>query len=654
MSIPTPKHLYKLTSDINDSIGNAHFTQSNDVGQTPANVSHSESEGMTFDANGHFNTHLRVGLDDVGLDAGNSWSISFWFKAPNQGFIDDFFIGTRAQDKWGIGNAGGGTNSKTLHIHRQTNTRLRYGFHGNDKDYSNFQSALTSTNNPNFTSNFYIQDYVHWVIIYDNDGPPRKNIYINNIQLTHNGGGNTDNAWQGDANGIFTIGNGAYTSGLNSRTLNNQKWLNLAIFDTALTSSQVQNIYNTGKYYSYNITDIVFPLDVSLGIVSWYNGDSYDTSINKWVDKSITFDLSSDYLRGNVIKKYNPTTQTLISNRNNKKYYQKQFQPYLSGDKNSGITFSNTGTTKFLSDVSYTFFHVARRNPIENNTSGRIFDGSGVNWYSGFNDASTGVALHDTSYINIIDKNYGQNWVVSVDRPNYYRSVGYSDTSNGYYETSDGNINSTNTNSPFLTIHNGNTTLSNNSQQCEWNVAEVISYNRLLQLSEENKIFNYLKHKYLGTNDSTSGELYQLTGDISANKMIKGYPPEYPRTQNIIGWYTPESYHVDTSFIWSDISPYKNDLSGCGTPTIKQNVTHANLSYLKGTKGESYDESSGFLFPKNFLPSDGSYTLIHVARRVNDCSGRIIDSSSNVNFYSGFVDFKSGVALHSIDVSKSL
>ena len=100
MSIPTPKHLYKLTSDINDSIGNAHFTQSNDVGQTSANVSHSESEGMTFDANGHFNTHLRVGLDDVGLDAGKSWSISFWFKAPNQTFANNFFIGTRAQNQW--------------------------------------------------------------------------------------------------------------------------------------------------------------------------------------------------------------------------------------------------------------------------------------------------------------------------------------------------------------------------------------------------------------------------------------------------------------------------------------------------------------------------------------------------------------------------
>jgi len=45
--------------------------------------------------------------------------------------------------------------------------------------------------------------------------------------------------------------------------------------------------------------------------------------------------------------------------------------------------------------------------------------------------------------------------------------------------------------------------------------------------------------------------------------------------------------------------------------------------------------------------------MIHVSRRISN-TGRIFDSASNKNFYSGFVGNKSGVALHSIDVSSSL
>ena len=72
-------------------------------------------------------------------------------------------------------------------------------------------------------------------------------------------------------------------------------------------------------------------------------------------------------------------------------------------------------------------------------------------------------------------------------------------------------------------------------------------------------------------------------------------------------------------------------------------------------KADSDNEivASGYKFPEQFLPSDGSYTMIHVSRRISN-TGRIFDSASNKNFYSGFVGNKSGVALHSIDVSSSL
>jgi len=967
------------------------------------------------------------------------------------------------------------------------------------------------------------------------------------------------------------------------------------------------------------------PVDVSLGIVSWYDGASFDTTNNKWVDKAGSFDISSDYISGTISKKSQLFDSVLISNRNNKRYHQSKFPIYLSGSKNSGITFNKDASYQFLTDGSYTFFHVARRDPSDVNQTGRVFDGSGVDWYSGFNDASSGVAKHENDSINTIDKGYGTNWVVSVDTPKYYRSVGYSDTSNGYYETSSGNRNDTNTTSPQISVHygsntfqgpigsggiitnysnycintflssgtlsvsrnttadflivggggggggqthigggggaggvviatnqslaagsynvvvgsgggilipptttngtsesynngddyisytfinsgtltaytrtivdfilvgggggggseiggggggggvvigtsqiinsgtynitigaggnggingttkigsNGNDTTFNGfiakggggggyhagssthaldggsgggcgadnggksnkgdsnqdnysnsvnvtgygndgygaagnygnssvggggggagtlptsedggdgisndfktgnaiyygggggggswsrnrglgglggggnsntsiavngddgvdglggggggggggqkpggdggsgvviirvntsssgssgningsdstfngfvakggggggtgnyidaslsekgdayiggsggggggnylynttpsypggndgtdggsssqdtyssitnvtgygnsgggftgipasegddaggggggaggagssrspngggtgnggigiqndfrtnslvyyaggggggsgststpgtggsslggsgsnsssapssavansgsgggggnsavnggagadgivvvrlldtppAQQCDWNVGEVISYNRILDISDENKVFDYLKHRYLGTGQSTTGEVYQLPGDLSGSATIRGFPAEFPDTNNILGWYIPESY--DASGFWRDVSPFQNDLSSGGTTPeyVKNDKTYKTLSYLKGVKADSDNEivASGYKFPEQFLPSDGSYTMIHVSRRISN-TGRIFDSASNKNFYSGFVGNKSGVALHSIDVS---
>jgi hypothetical protein len=193
------------------------------------------------------------------------------------------------------------------------------------------------------------------------------------------------------------------------------------------------------------------------------------------------------------------------------------------------------------------------------------------------------------------------------------------------------------------------------AQQCDWNVAEVISYNRILDSTEENKVFNYLKNRYLGTQQSSTSELYQLSGEIEGGDMIRGFPPEFPLHNNIIGWYTNDSYEYDTSGVWSDISPFRHNLTATlnNTPISsdaytdklekKINDIHPQLSYMKG------NNEVGFNFPSSILP-DSSYTLIYVARKPidgTDVSGRIIDSKTNVNFYSGFTGTKTGVAFHS-------
>ena len=410
------------------------------------------------------------------------------------------------------------------------------------------------------------------------------------------------------------------------------------------------------------------PLDISAGITGWYDGYSYDNSNSKWTDKTgLGNDLSGI---GTLTPSIYHKPAQLVSYRNNKKYMQKMFK-YIAGSTTSRITFP----TGFLADTSYTLFHVARRDPNGIDLNGRIFDGSGSNWYSGFSDASSGVTAHDLSYINTTDRKYGNNWVVSVDRPNYYRSIGYSDFSSGYYDISSGSRtdNASPSSVPQLTINNGSTTdpmtisdLSDLSS-CDWNVAEVFAYNRHLSVSEEDSLADYLKFKYLGTNQVSTGDphIYQLTHDISAvdasntQQMIKGIPPDISAQTSLIGWYIPESYNSDISGFWKDYSGHDNDLSNCGTTSefVDKDSTYNWISYIKGSKGTSYSDASGFIFPENLLPTDGAYTIIHVSRRVKDASGnatgRIFDSASNKNFYSGFVGSKSGVALHSVDVSAS-
>ena len=104
----------------------------------------------------------------------------------------------------------------------------------------------------------------------------------------------------------------------------------------------------------------------------------------------------------------------------------------------------------------------------------------------------------------------------------------------------------------------------------------------------------------------------------------------------------------------------EKDLPGIKEDTKKGHDFAARVFVIKKTgvtllsnRAINYVFSSnnevGFNFPSSILP-DSSYTLIYVARKPidgTDVSGRIIDSKTNANFYSGFIGTKTGVAFHS-------
>ena len=75
-----------------------------------------------------------------------------------------------------------------------------------------------------------------------------------------------------------------------------------------------------------------------------------------------------------------------------------------------------------LPSADYTLFFVARYNGA---TKGRIFQGVGVNWLSGFHNSKAGVAFHGSCWITQYTSDvHGVDWVMGTDRSNSFRSNG--------------------------------------------------------------------------------------------------------------------------------------------------------------------------------------------------------------------------------------
>jgi hypothetical protein len=123
---------------------------------------------------------------------------------------------------------------------------------------------------------------------------------------------------------------------------------------------------------------------------------------------------------------------------------------------------------------NFTLFHVARYK--NTGTRGRIINGGGANWLSGFWGNSAGVQFHQ-GWLAESDI-HGRNWVVSTDKHNYYRSNG---TVRG-------------------TSGNGSYTLTaidtNGSEASDSYIAEFILFSRALNDTEINTVESFLRSKY--------------------------------------------------------------------------------------------------------------------------------------------------------------
>ena len=190
------------------------------------------------------------------------------------------------------------------------------------------------------------------------------------------------------------------------------------------------------------------PFSADRGLVGLYEVDSFD-GVN-WKDKSGL---------GNHATVVNTVTKVTlpIGNGSTKSFVT------LSGGPGTGIIFPTT-----ILPSTYTLFTVARYSGTRN---GRIFDGIGNNWISGFWNGQTRVAYHTDPWMTNPWNGFSSNWVLSSDTNDGYWG-------NGEYLVTNPNSGKSNTR---LTINQG---VHNGSEPSDWQVAYVAVFNRKLTNAE--------------------------------------------------------------------------------------------------------------------------------------------------------------------------
>jgi hypothetical protein len=191
---------------------------------------------------------------------------------------------------------------------------------------------------------------------------------------------------------------------------------------------------------------------------------------------------------------------------------------FSSGSSDSRkLVSSNPATYPSVSSAAYSIFHVARFNGQNGSSAGRIIasnNNGGINWLHGF---------HATPGVNCF---YAGNWVGTTCGTASGGGVVttwqlHSGDGNRYWSrlTNNGNLayqsNCTNLSPGGLSIggwsNTGNTTIS---ECADADIAEVITFDRVLNDARKKIVENYLQAKY-----ATATDLTTLTGDIYAGDL---------------------------------------------------------------------------------------------------------------------------------------
>jgi hypothetical protein len=333
------------------------------------------------------------------------------------------------------------------------------------------------------------------------------------------------------------------------------------------------------------------------GLYARYQAKDYDVVTNTWADSSPN---KLNIPSGQITK-----TDLTIGTNNGQNNASGIFTT-IRGTQNTKIKF----TTADINE--YTLIYVCRYTGSNRN---RILNGNEGNWLSGFHAGRSGVAYHEGWVSNGGDA-HGNNWLIGVDSGNLYRSNG----------VTRGNTGGTITTLPPLGINGG-------GEQSDFEIAELIIFNRVLTADEYNAIETSLSQNY-GIKVKLSYNPYINTKFVTNDGISIG--ALYAR-------YQAKDYSSATN-MWMDSSPNKLDIpSG--------QITKTDLTI--GTNNGQNNASGNFLTirgtPKTkilFTTEDiNEYTIIYICRYNGNSKGRILNGNVG-NWLSGFWLGSSGIAFH--------
>jgi len=214
------------------------------------------------------------------------------------------------------------------------------------------------------------------------------------------------------------------------------------------------------------ISDTSTSLPVTTGLLSWYDGDSWDSSNNRWTDKSGSGNNTSNTV-GTV------TVATHSSGNGTNKSFN-----YITGNTSAGVRIASPA---WPSSGNYTFFHITR---YTGGTRRRIWTGTSGNWLSGHWNTGSGRFYHE-GFMSSSGINYfGDDWFITLDQNDFVR------TNRGQYTFSSGG----NSNPGGVTINGAGGFDAGESS--DWACAFAAVYNRKLSLAEYELVENYMYNKY--------------------------------------------------------------------------------------------------------------------------------------------------------------
>lgn len=200
------------------------------------------------------------------------------------------------------------------------------------------------------------------------------------------------------------------------------------------------------------------------GCVGWFTGESWDAKKGEWTDLSEA---------GNNVTDIEGEPEVTSDDSSNN-------QKYLFGGPSTKMKFP---VACMSTGRKYTMISVARYGKGASHRR-RIFDGSTGTFFSGFNSGHVGTAYRDgTGYIANWKKPENDAFIVHADQKHLLRYNGL---------TRSGLTNNSAMIPREMTINWG----SSGAQASDFDVAEVIFFNRELDLSELIRIENYLMRKY--------------------------------------------------------------------------------------------------------------------------------------------------------------